>query len=581
MSASANARILILDGDMVPALTICRSLRRHGCQVYIASHTAKPIAGYSRGKLGVFQYPDPLSAASDFVAWLADHTQRNEYDLVIPVTERTLAPLSRSRARFDHVQVAMPDERSLELVFDKSQTLALAQELGVPIPKGVAVAQLEELDELRDSLHYPVVIKPTRSIGSNDGGASQLQVDYAFNPIGLAAGCTHALRFGPVVLQEYFGGDGVGVELIASEGEILYAFQHRRLHEVPLTGGGSSLRKSEPLNSDLLDASQKLIKALRWSGVAMVEFKLDTTTGAFCLMEINGRFWGSLPLALAAGADFPAMLAELELDGQLAATRPYRNDVYCRLLTRDLWWYEAVLRGDGDVRLVKIPTRAEVLRELHLLLSPRHRFDVQSLTDPLPGLIDLGNIAASYWRRAFSLIGERMFRVQQVRAWRGGAVEKAVAQADSILFLCYGNINRSALADAMIRAYAEDTGVTVYSAGFHAECGRPADPVMIDIAREAGIDLGIQRSRVVSDATLRNSDVIFVMEKSHYDRVLELRPEVKARVFLLGAHAGITQAGAEIDDPYGQSRAAYMRCFDRVSAGVDHIKAILAARAGD
>lgn len=581
MSAVADSRILVLDGDMVPALTICRSLRRLGCKVTIASHTRKPIAGYSRGKVGLYRYPSPLASAGDFVAWLADHTQRNHYDLVIPVTERTLAPLSRSRAQLEHVRIAMPDERSVELVFDKSKTLALAEELGVPIPKGVAVARLEALEALRDSLHYPVVIKPTRSIGSKDGGASQLQVDYAFDASGLMASCTHALRFGPVVLQEYFDGEGVGVELIANEGNILYAFQHRRIHEVPLTGGGSSLRKSEALHPALLDASQKLIKALRWTGVAMVEFKLDSATGEFCLMEINGRFWGSLPLAVAAGADFPAMLVQLELEGQVTDPRPYRNDVYCRLLTRDLWWYEAVLRGDGDVRLVNIPTRLEVLKELRLFLMPRHRFDVQNFSDPLPGLVDIAGIAASYYRRVMSLLRERWFRVRQVRAWRRGDVARAVAQADSILFLCYGNINRSALADAMIRAYAEDTGVSVYSAGFHPECGRPADPVMTDVAQQAGVDLSAQRSNTVSEENLRNSDVIFVMEKSHYDRVLALRPEAGGQVYLLGAHKGSTQGNAEIGDPYGQSRAAYTRCFDRIATGVDHIKAILAARAGD
>ena len=79
------------------------------------------------------------------------------------------------------------------------------------------------------------------------------------------------LGFGDVILQEYFTGAGVGIELIARHGEIFYAFQHRRLHEVPLSGGGSSLRKSQAVSPALLDASSKLISALQWKGVAMVE----------------------------------------------------------------------------------------------------------------------------------------------------------------------------------------------------------------------------------------------------------------------------------------------------------------------
>ena len=41
----------------------------------------------------------------------------------------------------------------------------------------------------------------------------------------------------------------------------------------------------------------------------MVEFKLDARDGVAKLMEINGRFWGSLQLAVDAGVDFPAILS--------------------------------------------------------------------------------------------------------------------------------------------------------------------------------------------------------------------------------------------------------------------------------
>ena len=87
-----------------------------------------------------------------------------------------------------------------------------------------------------------------------------------------------------------------------------------------------------------------------------------------------------------------------------------------------------------------------------------------------------------------------------------------------MLFLCYGNINRSALADVMVRAYAKDAGISVVSAGFHHEAGRPADPVMVDVARQFGIDMNGIRSTCVTQRMLHESDIIFVMEKSHYDQ---------------------------------------------------------------
>jgi predicted ATP-grasp superfamily ATP-dependent carboligase/protein-tyrosine-phosphatase len=574
-------KVLILDADMVPSLTIARSLSRRNCEINVASHLLKPLTSYSNTVRTHFQYPNPLVAGDQFVEWLLEHVDAHHYDLVIPVTERLLVPLSRNRDRLRHVKIAMPDAQSLELVLDKSQTLALAEKIGVPGPGGVSVGSMDELEVLKPSLSFPLVLKPARSIGTGEGGASQLQVSYAFDMTELEAGCTHALRFGPIILQEYFEGVGVGIELIAREGKVAYAFQHLRLHEVPLTGGGSSLRKSVPVVSQLLEASEKLISALNWNGVAMVEFKLDPQSGEFCLMEINGRFWGSLPLATAAGADFPSMLLDLELDGGIGHYRPYRNDVYCRLLARDLYWYEAVLRGDVDTRIAKIPRHWEVFKELSLFLNFRHRFDVQSIFDPVPGLIDVGRISGDYFRRILALSEEVQFRARQKRAWNRGEVSAAISRAESMLFLCYGNINRSALADVMVRAYAEDSGISVISAGFHSEEGRPADPVMVEVAAEFNLEMSSIRSTCVTQQQLHDSDIIFVMEKGHYDKLIAIDSSIAHKIYLLGAHNTGANHSVEIQDPYGRAREVYLACYNQIVEAVDHIKGVIAVESSD
>ena len=581
MEKIEGPRVLVLDADMVPALTISRSLARRGCIVEIASHTSKPLTGYSNAVSSTYQYPNPLLHTSEFVEWLSQHGRREHYDLIMPVTERTLVPLSRHRERLQHLKIAMPNANSLEVALDKSQTLKLAEQVGVPSPVGVSLSSMDDLAAVLSTVNYPVVLKPSRSLGSADGETSQLQVSYAFDEVELQAGCAHAFRFGAVVLQEFFAGSGVGIELIAHRGKVVYAFQHLRLHEVPLTGGGSSLRKSQAVMPQLLDASERLMAALDWNGVAMVEFKLDTASGEFSLMEINGRFWGSLPLSVVAGADFPSMLLDLELNGEIEACAEYRNDIYCRLVSRDLHWYEAFLRGGTDTRIANIPLGWDVFKELRLFFSLRHRYDVQSLTDPVPGLVDLGRILRSYGQRLASLLEERLFYTRQRRAWRRGEVSAAISNADSLLFICYGNINRSALADVLIRAYAEDSGISVASAGFHREAGRSADPVMIDIAAGLGANLNDMRSTTVSNVMLHSSDAIFVMEKSHYDRLTAMDARLSGRVFLLGAHQSAEKFGPEIEDPYGKSEESYLVCYERIAEEVDTLKALIAVRTFD
>jgi predicted ATP-grasp superfamily ATP-dependent carboligase len=127
-----------------------------------------------------------------------------------------------------------------------------------------------------------------------------------------------------VLAQEAISGPGIGVFLLLYGGRVLARFAHERVLEKPPSGGVSVLSQSRPIDEELFEKSVRLLEALGWSGVAMVEYKRDATTGEPVLMEINGRFWGSLQLAIDAGVDFPALVAEAALGGDPAPVLDYR-----------------------------------------------------------------------------------------------------------------------------------------------------------------------------------------------------------------------------------------------------------------
>ena len=102
-------------------------------------------------------------------------------------------------------------------------------------------------------------------------------------------------------------GDKVGgFYLFNKYGELVARFCHRRLLETP--GGISALCESYYHKKALMNGLI-LLKHLRWKGVAMAEF-IIRTDGTPMLLEVNPRFWGSLPLAILAGVDFPRLLVE-------------------------------------------------------------------------------------------------------------------------------------------------------------------------------------------------------------------------------------------------------------------------------
>src|SRR5262249_44329675 len=88
------------------------------------------------------------------------------------------------------------------------------------------------------------------------------------------------------------------------QGKCIAVFQHRRLKELPHTGGFSVTAVAEAVNDNLLQSSLALLDALRWHGIAMVEYKVDAD-GRAVLMEVNGRYWGTISLPILAGLDFP------------------------------------------------------------------------------------------------------------------------------------------------------------------------------------------------------------------------------------------------------------------------------------
>ena len=89
-----------------------------------------------------------------------------------------------------------------------------------------------------------------------------------------------------------------------------------------------------------------LLEALHWRGAATVEFTRDARDGKPRLMQINGRLWNSLPLAVASGIDFPFLLYTLALQGTCPEQFDYRVGVRGRSLAPDaqrlLWLTDPV-----------------------------------------------------------------------------------------------------------------------------------------------------------------------------------------------------------------------------------------------
>jgi predicted ATP-grasp superfamily ATP-dependent carboligase len=187
-------------------------------------------------------------------------------------------------------------------------------------------------------------------------------------------------------------------------------FAHRRLRDVRPTGSGSSLRVSVKPEPRVRDAAIAILTALGWHGVAMVEFRLRPD-GTPTFLEVNGRFWNSLALAVAAGADFPAWVARLAEDGDVLPPAPYRTGVRCRWLLGDARHLVEVLRGAPSGYPAPFPGRLSTVRSM-LTPVPGTCHDNFSLRDPLPELGDWLDFA-------LRKLPNRARRTRSTDSWHG------------------------------------------------------------------------------------------------------------------------------------------------------------------
>jgi predicted ATP-grasp superfamily ATP-dependent carboligase len=320
--------VLVTDGENRSSLAITRSLGKRGCNVFVTATTARSLASSSRFCGQGFVVSDPLRNGLDYIQEIFKLIEREKIDIIFPTTEQSIYQLNPKRGLLPkETLLACPSEEKMRAISDKSSLYRLAEKLQVPIPKTLYLAGAEDLPNVISKIdYYPVVVKPALSkIKVGDECISTI-VKYATSKKDLENlySSNNFLRY-PSMIQEKVVGPGTGLFTLYDGNRHLALFSHRRLREKPPSGGVSVVSESVPLDEEMVESASRLLSAVGWSGVAMVEFKRDERDGKAKLMEINGRFWGSLQLAITCGVDFPRLLLDhLKGEGPISTVTEYR-----------------------------------------------------------------------------------------------------------------------------------------------------------------------------------------------------------------------------------------------------------------
>lgn len=378
-------KLLVTDADERAALATARSLGRRAT-VHVAGGADRSLAGASRFVRASHRVPHPLREPEGYASAVEQLVRSLGVDVVVPISDAACTALIPIAERLAPARLAAPTHDAYHRVSDKALVTRLAAEQGISVPPGGQVGSLEEGLARAEALGWPVVLRGVRSIVREGPSLRKLSVVQVADAPELRSAWGRIASEEGALVQAVVPGRGEGLFVLRWQGRTWAAFAHRRLREKPPWGGVSVLRESIPVDARQLRATEAILDRVGFDGPAMVEFKVEGNDARF--IEINGRLWGSLQLAVDAGVDFPALLVSALLGEAPPSPPEPRSGARLRWLLGDVDHAIALARGRTDCE-----GRSGVRAALGVLLrrtGPDCRLELWRRDDARPFLFALG-----------------------------------------------------------------------------------------------------------------------------------------------------------------------------------------------
>lgn len=290
-------------------LAVIRSLGAAGVPIVAVWHDEREIGRHSRHVGLSVRAPHAWDEPGAYVQLLRELGERTGRAIIFPTTDEAVTCVAGASQELEREHILACSRWDVaERFLNKRLTFEIAEQHGIDAPATGSPRTREQLERLADEISFPCLIKPCSSyLYSREFGVKATRAE---NFEQLLAAWEQATQAGiETLVQEFIPGPetgGVNYNAYVIDGEPVLEMTTRKLRLWPPDLGFPVVVVSASVPS-VIESGRRLLRGMRLSGFANVEFKRDARDGRHKLMEVNGRPNMSGGLAVRCGANFPLL----------------------------------------------------------------------------------------------------------------------------------------------------------------------------------------------------------------------------------------------------------------------------------
>jgi len=376
-------RILITYGWCRTTYAAAVSLSKAGYEIYTCDSSKLAMTRFSRFVKKFTLVADPFRKPAEFINNVIDIIKTYRIDILIPGHEDGLVIQAESNRIPSFCNIIAPPYEKFKKAIDKYQVIKIAEKSNVSVPKTIQCFSMEEYLNASKMIGFPLILKMRR--GNSGKGVFVIHEESE-----LINKCNEVITTFDLsmeqwpVLQEFIKEKQlVGACFIAKNGKLIKCFMERYLKCKDSGFGTSVLRERIKENHILEDFTEKMVRALEWTGIGHFDFIGNHNLTDIKLIEMNPRFWGALNLSIVNGFDFPKALVSMVLNGYPDVTS--FNETSTSYASR--WIVGEIIAFISELKKKKYGAGSNIQRtekKKYLI-----KYDDFTIQDPLPFFIEL------------------------------------------------------------------------------------------------------------------------------------------------------------------------------------------------